>query len=101
MTESLPDDLQAILRLAKDGDYKTYAQPGGPNYVIHVKGKRPAQAQPLETLREQVDKPVRAEKVSKAIEEWSAKLRRASDVKVYAKGDELSKLVMKDLVSPK
>ncbi len=96
ITGSLPPGLQKALTGARDGDYRFYAEATG-NYVVHVKKMIPSQVLPLESVAEKVQKLVYQEKIRKAIDDWGAKLRKASNVKVYATGEDLMKLIMRDM----
>lgn len=97
---AVPEDLRKALSGAREGDYRFYAAgAGGPFYVVHLLARQEAKPVPFEGVRESVQKRAYDEKVSKAVDDWAAKLRKASDVKVFATGDALTKIVMRDLAA--
>ncbi len=93
LTETLPEDVQKALAGARTGEYRLYASPQGPAYVLYLKERIPSGPQPFETVREAIGKKLFEEKQRKAVEEYSRKLRKASDVKVFANGKQLEAFV--------
>jgi len=79
---ALPEDLAAKLKATKPGDYRLYGS-GGQHHLIVVKQVTPEQQQPYLSVRPVIARKLSGEKVSKAVEEWVAKLRKAHDVRVY------------------
>jgi parvulin-like peptidyl-prolyl isomerase len=95
----LPDDLRAALAGARSGDYRLYEQRGGPCHAVLVREQIPAKPQPLEAVRDEVAVALFNQKSQKAIEDWAAKLRAASEVKVFADPDTLNVLVKQEISS--
>ena len=93
MTNTFPEDVQKALAGARSGDYRLYASPQGPVYVLHVKEVIPSGPQPFDAVRDTIGKKLFEEKQKKAVEEYARKLRTASDVKVFASGTQLESLV--------
>jgi hypothetical protein len=48
---------------------------------------------PLETVRGELEKKVFSEKLQRVLRDWEEKLRKASDVKIYATGKNLDRIV--------
>lgn len=95
----LPDDLRAALAGARSGDYRLYAQSGGPCHAVLVREQIPAKPQPLEAVRDEVAVALFNQKSQKAVDDWAAKLRAASEVKVFANPDALDALVKREMSS--
>ncbi|HEY6007345.1 MAG TPA: peptidyl-prolyl cis-trans isomerase [Geobacteraceae bacterium] len=83
ITKNLPEQLQRAVDGAKGGDFRLYASPEGYFYAVTVVDVIPPQPSPLERERKTIAQKVFGEKVGKAMEDWGAKLRAASTVKVY------------------
>jgi parvulin-like peptidyl-prolyl isomerase len=94
---AFPESLQKALVGARAGDYRFSGDEGGPYYVVHVLRREAAKPAAFEAVQEQIAKLVYQEKIGQKIDEWGGKLRQASEVKTFATGDELLKLVMRDL----
>jgi hypothetical protein len=75
--------LQKVLAGAKAGDFRLYAAEDGTAYALRVVDETPAAPQPYTEVREVIVRGVFAEKLGKAIEEWSKKLRAAHEVNVF------------------
>lgn len=94
---AFPASMQKSLVGAKAGDYRFSGDEGGPYYVVHVLRREAAKPAALADVQEKVAKLVYQDKIGKQIDDWGAKLRKASEIKIHASGDDLLKLVMKDL----
>jgi parvulin-like peptidyl-prolyl isomerase len=81
----LPEGLQKAVSASKPGDLRLYASPEGYFYVLAVRQTVPSKPRPYEEAREEIAKKVFDDKLKKAMEEWTERLRTASDVKVYLK----------------
>ncbi len=81
--KALAPALAAALKGTRSGALRLYAAEGGQHYVILVKQETPPLPQPYLQSREAIAKKLSAEKLSKALEEWVAKLRKAHVVKVF------------------
>ncbi|MBP7147967.1 MAG: peptidyl-prolyl cis-trans isomerase [Acidobacteria bacterium] len=99
--DSLPAGMRTALAGARAGDTRFYGEGQGPFYVLRVSGHQDPKPLPLDAVREAVGRRVIDEKIARAVGDWGAKLRKASEVKVYATGERLTRLVMKDLAPPK
>ncbi len=100
-TTLLPSSLRDAVAGGTDGEYRFYAAEGGPYYVLRLAQVIPPKPQPLEVVRDDVTKRLLGEKRQKAVESWAAKLRAASDVKVFVQGDELSRLLTRGGAAPR
>jgi hypothetical protein len=98
VTSTLPAAVQKAVKGSQTGDYRFYeASASGPFEVLVVRDLRPSKVQDLEAVKKPISNLVYAEKLSKTVEENAAALRRASKVEVFATGDQLKQLIMKDL----
>jgi hypothetical protein len=48
---------------------------------------------PLESVKGEMGKKVFNEKLGRVLQDWEEKLRKASDVKIYATGEKLDRIV--------
>ena len=86
MTSELPEGLQKAIAGAKGGDVTLYLAPENHVYVLAVESLIAAQPEAYENLRGKLKDKVVNIKVETAVEEYAAKLRSLSDVKVYLRG---------------
>lgn len=89
----LPEDLRRALEKSGSGEYRLYAGEGGATYVILVKEFLPGTTLPLEDAEGRIRGRLTGEKRQKVFDEYAAKLREASDVKILVSPEELEKLV--------
>jgi hypothetical protein len=95
---ALPAGAQKAIKGARKGDYRFYEESAtGPYLVMVVRDLRSSEVQKLEAVKKPISEKVYAEELSKAIERLAADLRKGAEVKVYATGDQLKRLIMKDL----
>lgn len=87
LTRGLEDDMQKALTGVKAGEYRLYTAQNGYNYVIYVKDIIPSRVQALPEVQDDIMQKLYVEKLNKALDDWSEKLRAASDVKIYAQFD--------------
>jgi hypothetical protein len=80
---TLPDAAQKVMAGAKLGEYRIYESPEGYNYVLHVAQVEPKQVRPYMAVREDIAKIIWEDKMSKVIDDWGDKLRKASNVRVF------------------
>lgn len=82
--KTLPEGLNKVITGAQTGEYRVYSDPNGFNYVILVRNVIPEQVQPFPEVEAAIRKNVQSEQLNKLIVEWADKLRKASDVKIFA-----------------
>lgn len=82
--KSLPEELSKALTGAQAGEYRVYSDPNGYYYVILVRNVIPEQEQAFEEVEATIRKAVLSDTLNKHIEEWADKLRKASDIKIFA-----------------
>ena len=97
VTATLAGDLQKALVGTRTGDYRYYGEPKGPYYVVHVLRHEVAKPQTLDLIEEKIAKAVYQEKMGQLVDDWGEKLRKASEIEVFATGDEILKAVLQDL----
>lgn len=93
LTSSLPDGVRKAISGTTEGDYRIYAESGGPSYALRIREIEPPRPQPYETVKEIIEKRVFLEKRQKAFRDWEEKLRNASEVKIFATGERLDRIV--------
>jgi parvulin-like peptidyl-prolyl isomerase len=96
---TLPAGMQKAIAGTRPNDYRFYGEGNGPYYVLHVLRREPAKPTPLESVQDKIGKIVFQDRMGRQIDEWGTKLRKASEIKTFATGDELLKLVMRDLAA--
>lgn len=98
---TLSPAVQKAVKGARAGDYRFYEESAsGPFLVLAVRDLRPSQVQKLEAVKKPISEKVYAEQLAKTLEKTAAELRKSSEVKVYATGDGLKRLIMNDLKGP-
>jgi hypothetical protein len=93
LTSSLPDGVRKAISGTTEGDYRIYAESGGPSYALRIREIEPPKPQPYETVKEIIEKRVFLVKRQKAFRDWEEKLRNASEVKIFATGEGLDRIV--------
>jgi len=90
---TLPEEVRRAVSGASPGDYRLYADPGNAYYVLDIRERIPLRPMPFESAKGELEKKVIAEKLQSVVRDWEEKLRKASDVKIYAKGEKLDRIV--------
>ena len=85
-----------ILANPKEGDARLFAAPGGPVYVVLIREVIPTKAQAYVDVRSDVGQAVVNERTKKLLDEWSAKLRKAYEVKTFVTPAQLDALVKRE-----
>jgi parvulin-like peptidyl-prolyl isomerase len=80
---SMPDGLRKATASARAGEYRLYASPEGPVYVLAVQAAVAPTPQPYDDMRAELAKKLYNEKLKKAVEAYAAKLRAHSKVETY------------------
>ena len=90
---TLPEGVRKAISGAAPGEYRLYADPGNAYYVLDLLERFPSKPMPLETVKGALEKKVFAETLQRVLRDWEEKLRKASDVKIYATGKKLDRIV--------
>ncbi len=90
---TLPEEVRTAISGAAAGDYRLYADPGNAYYVLVLRDRIPSRPMPLESVKGEIGKKVFSEKLERVLRDWEEKLRKASDVKIYATGEKLDRIV--------
>lgn len=85
--------VQKAVAGASPGDYRLYASPEGPAYVLFIKEVTPSRPLPYESVREGIARKLFEEKRQKSLDEYIRSLRAASEIRLYATGKDLEGLV--------
>jgi len=91
---TLPEGVRNAIAGAGPGDYRLYADPGKAFYVLNFMERIPSKPMPLESVKGEMEKKVFAEKLQRIVKDWEEKLRKVSDVKIYATGEKLNRIVI-------
>jgi parvulin-like peptidyl-prolyl isomerase len=79
---SLPPGLAEAISGAKSGEYRLFSPRQGEHYVVKIEERVPPTTQPYAVAREDLAKRIFNEKVTRGIQEYAAKLRKAQRVDV-------------------
>jgi parvulin-like peptidyl-prolyl isomerase len=90
---TLPEGVRKAIAGAGPGDYRLYADSGKAYYVLNLMERIPSKPMPLESVKGEMENKVFGEKIQRVIKDWEEKLRKASDVKIYATGEKLNRIV--------
>jgi len=90
---TLPEGVRKAISGAAPGEVRLYAEPGNAYYVLALRERIPSRPIPLESLKGVMEKKVFSEKLERVLRDWEEKLRKASDVKIYATGKKLDRIV--------
>lgn len=82
-TSGLPEGIQKAVAGAKSGDVRLYAAPEGYFYLLSLQEVVPSKPRAYQEAREEIARKLFDEKLRKALDGWTDRLRAASDVKVY------------------
>ncbi len=83
--DSMPAGMQKALAGSRNGEYRLYASPEGPFYVLAVQQVIAPTARPYDEVREEIAKKLYNEKLKKAVADYAGKLRAQSKVETYVK----------------
>lgn len=90
---TLPDGVRKAVSGAAAGDYRLYADPDDAYYVLVLRERIPSRPMPLESVKGEMEKKVYSEKLVRVLRDWEEKLRKVSNVKIYATGEKLDRIV--------
>jgi len=93
MTSFLPAGVRDAVDGAARGEYRSYEPPDGAYYVLFVREAVPSRAKEYVSLRKELAEKVFAQKTRNAVDDWAAKLREASDVRLLVTDQQLSGLM--------
>jgi len=96
-TADLPEGVRKAVVGAEVGEARFYADPGGTYRVLFVRQIVPAQPTSFEAVKEQLAGTVFRQQRRAAVDDWTARLRAASEIEVFASGDELLALLRRTL----
>lgn len=81
--DSLPADVQKATAGVKSGDFRLYAAPGGPFYVLYIQQTVAPRTKPFEEVKDEVAKKVYNDKLKKSVEFWADQIGKYYPVKIY------------------
>lgn len=84
-TKDLPEEARKAVSGPKKGDFRFYESPDHYFYVLYIQEVVPSRPQPYDETKGDIARKMYDEKLTKAVEEYAAKLRAVSDVKIYLK----------------
>lgn len=83
---ALPEDLRKSAEGARQGDSLLYSSPEDHHYVITVEKVFPARPQPYDAARPSIAEALFQEKMRALIDDWSGKLRKAYETRIFVRG---------------
>ncbi|MBI5576035.1 MAG: peptidyl-prolyl cis-trans isomerase [Deltaproteobacteria bacterium] len=89
----LPEGARKAVSGATGGDFRIYSEAEGPAYVLYVREVFPPQPQKYESVKDGIRQKLFLDKRQRTLRDWEEKLRKASEVKIYATGDKLDRIV--------
>jgi hypothetical protein len=90
-TSTMPEGLRAALAGASSGDLRFYAPADGPYYVVQVVSRIAPMPRPFDSVSEEISQKLYQQKQERALKDWVGKLRKASEIEVFATGDALAR----------
>jgi hypothetical protein len=84
-TKDLPEEARKAVSGGKKGDFRLYESPDQYFYVLYIQEVVPSKPQPYDETKGDIARKIYDEKLTKAVEEYAAKLWAASRVKIYLK----------------
>ncbi len=92
-TAALPEGVLKAVTGARAGEFRFYGEPGGPFYVLCVRQVVAGAPQPFDSVKSDIATKMFVIKRQQSVDDWAAKLRSASDVKIFAAGKDLAELL--------
>jgi hypothetical protein len=92
VVQNLPDGVREAVSGAGTENFRLYASPGGQFFVLYVQEVFPAKPVPFEDAKGWIREKVIQAELQKSVEEWVAKLRAASDIRIYLTEEEMEKI---------
>lgn len=92
-TAALPEGMRKAVAGAGAGDCRFFGDPGGPFYALCIGQVVAASPQPYDSVKNDIATKLFIIKRQAAVEDWAAKLRAASNIKIFASGQVLSDLL--------
>jgi len=93
MITELPEGVRKVVAGGIKGDYRMYSEADGPSYVLSIGEVYPSKSKPFDDVKDDIYRKLHHEKRQKILREWEDKLRNASEVKIYATGEKLDRIV--------
>lgn len=90
---ALPATMRKAVAGARAGDCRFSGEPGGPFYVLSITQVVPAAPRPYDAVKGDIATELFVIKRKAAVDDWAVKLRAASDVRIFASGEDLSRLL--------
>jgi hypothetical protein len=98
--ETLPENVRSALESASQGDYRMAVESDRAYHVLKVVDRTPSFIPSFEDVRAQLGPIALAEMRDQALREYIEALRDASEIEIFARGDELRDVVMEALGRP-
>ena len=84
VTSELSEDVQRAVAGAGSGDLRMYVSPEKYYYILYIKDMIPSKPQPFEDAKDLIYDKVLKNKLGKAVDDWSDKLKKDSTIRIYA-----------------
>ena len=97
LVDGVDPALKPVLAEPKAGDVRLFAPDGDLAYVIQIRDVIPSKTEPFEQAKDDAGRQVLNEKTKRVLDEWSAKLRKAYEVKTFVSPAQLDALIKQEL----
>jgi hypothetical protein len=92
VVQHLPEGVREAVSGAGPENFRLYASPEGQFFVLYVQEVFPAKPVPFEEAKGWIREKVIQVELQKSVEEWVAKLRAASDIRIYLTEEGMKKI---------
>jgi parvulin-like peptidyl-prolyl isomerase len=96
LVDNVDPGMKKVLADPKPGDARLFAPDQGISYVIQIREVIPSKTEPFEQARTDAGRQVLNDTTKRVLDDWSAKLRKAYEVKTFVTPAQLDALVAKE-----
>ncbi|MGE5699015.1 MAG: peptidyl-prolyl cis-trans isomerase [Deltaproteobacteria bacterium] len=91
--DEIPNDVRKAVSGANPGDFRIYTSPEGHIYVFYIRDVTPSRPKPFNSVEGDIKSKLFNKNLQIAIEEYAAKLRAASEIKVLAGDTQIQDII--------
>lgn len=96
LVDNVDPGMKKVLADPRPGDARLFAPDEGIAYVLQIREVIPSKTQPFEQAKADAGRQVLNDKTKRVLDDWSAKLRQAYEVKTFVTPAQLEALVAKE-----
>jgi parvulin-like peptidyl-prolyl isomerase len=96
LVDNVDPGMRKVLADPKPGDARLFATDGAIAYVIQIREVIPSKTEPFEQAKADAGRQVLNDTTKRVLDDWSAKLRKAYEVKTFVTPAQLDALVAKE-----